>query len=122
MPFKQTHFKNGQAPIPDKVYQFFLTLISENPRIPSERDVRLANSVASGAMYNVTNGHVKPAKQLCMGVGIKSTSLGMPYQCLLRKKLLQKLQKYPERGEQHPMVYFVKRGWLQVLPLTTTMR
>ncbi len=23
-------------------------------------------------MYNVTNGHVKLAKQLCMGVGIKS--------------------------------------------------
>ncbi|MCP3892112.1 MAG: hypothetical protein GY702_25060, partial [Desulfobulbaceae bacterium] len=67
-----THFKNGQAPIPGKVYQFFLTLISDNPASPSERDVRLVNSMAYDAMYNVTNGHVKPAKQLCMGVDIKS--------------------------------------------------
>ena len=64
-----THFKNDQAPIPDKVYQFFFTLIlSENPRSPSKRDVQLANSMASDAMYNVTNGHVKPSKQLGMGV------------------------------------------------------
>ena len=39
---------------------------------PTDHEIRLARSMASDALYNVTHGHVKPAKQLCMGVGIKS--------------------------------------------------
>ena len=66
------HFKEGQAPVPLKLIKFYLEMIATIPAKPTAKEKRLAHSMASDTLYNVTKGHVKPAKQLCFGVGMKS--------------------------------------------------
>ncbi len=65
-------FSNGQAPIPAECIQFFRNILCSNPASPTTKESRLVMSMSSDLLYNVTKGHVKPAKHLCMGVGMKS--------------------------------------------------
>ena len=53
---------------------FFSNILCTDPEKPTEKETRLALLLSSDWLYNVTKGHVKPAKQLCMGIGIKSTT------------------------------------------------
>ena len=66
------YFKQGMAPIPTKCLQFFTSVLCSDPSNPTEKEKRLALSLSSDLLYNVTKGHVKPAKHLAMGVAMKS--------------------------------------------------
>ena len=66
------NFKQGQAEVPQQCIQFFSDILCVDPEQPTEKEARLALSLSSDLLYGVTKGHVKPAKHLCMGVGIKS--------------------------------------------------
>ena len=67
-----THFKKGQALGPKECSNFCLELLCTNSAKPTEKEKRLVNSLGSDMLYGVTKGYVKPAKPLCMGVGMKS--------------------------------------------------
>ena len=56
------YFQNGQVLIPDKCV---------NPSELTEKEHRLAFSLDSD-LFDITKGHVKPAKQLVIGLGMKS--------------------------------------------------
>ena len=47
-----------------------LRVLSAVPLNPIDKDTRVANSLASGMLYNVTNGRMTLAKHLCRGVGV----------------------------------------------------
>ena len=66
------HFREGQAPLPDELMDFALELICIDPKNPTEKEMRQAKSLVSDIVYFLTKGSVKPAKQLSMGVGMKS--------------------------------------------------
>ena len=66
------HFQNGQVPIPDKCTNFCMGILCVNPPEPTEKEHRLAFSLGSDFLFNATKGHVKPAKQLAIGLGTKS--------------------------------------------------
>ncbi len=66
------NFKQGQAEVPQQCIEFFSDVLCTDPERPTEKEARLALSLSSDLLYNVTKGHAKPAKHLCMGVGIKS--------------------------------------------------
>lgn len=66
------HFREGQAPLPDELMGFALELICIDPKNPTEKEMRQAKSLVSDIVYFLTKGSVKPAKQLSMGVGMKS--------------------------------------------------
>ena len=66
------HFQNGQVVIPDKSTKFCMGLLPVNPSEFIEKKHRLAFSLGSDLLCNVTKGHVKPSKQLVMDLGMKS--------------------------------------------------
>ena len=66
------HFHNGQVLIPHKCTKFCMGLFCVNPSEFIEKQHRLAFSLGSDLLFNVTKGHGKPAKQLVMGLGMKS--------------------------------------------------
>ena len=66
------HLKEGQATAPDLVKDFVIQVLSTQPSSPTELESRVAQSIADDLLYNTTKGHVKPAKHLLMGVGMKS--------------------------------------------------
>ena len=91
------HFQNGQAPIPEKCMQFCMELLCVNPSEPTEKERRLAFSLGSDLLFNVTKGHVKPAKQLVMGLGIKSIT-GSEKVCKILHKFGHAISCSEERG------------------------
>ena len=66
------HFQNGQVPIFDKCRKFCMGLLCVIPSEPTEKEHRLAFSLGSDLLFNATKGHVKPSKQLAIGLGMKS--------------------------------------------------
>ena len=66
------HFKNGMCPNPPLTSSFNLDVIASNPLNPTEKELRIANSITSDMVYNATKGYIKPAKHLQVGVGVKS--------------------------------------------------
>ena len=66
------HFHNGQVLIPDKCTKFCMGLFCVNPSEFIEKQQRLTFSLGSDLLFNVTKGHVKPAKQLVIGLVMKS--------------------------------------------------
>ena len=92
-----THFKKGLAPVPKVCNDFCLELLCTNPTKPSEKEKRLANSLGSDMLYGVTKGYAKPAKQLCMGVGIKSMT-GSALVCRILHRLGQSISCTEEQG------------------------
>ena len=65
-------FKRGQAEPPDLLLRFFQMLVSGFDRDVSDKCEREARSLSQDALYCATKSRVKPSKQLCMGVGLKS--------------------------------------------------
>ena len=63
---------NGQVLSPDKCTKFCMGLICVKPPKLTEKKHRLAFSLGSDLLFDVTKGHVKLAKQLVMGLGMKS--------------------------------------------------
>ena len=66
------YFQNGQVLIPDKCTTFCMGLLCVYPSELTEKRHILAFSLGSDLLVNVTKGHVKPAKQLVIGLGMKS--------------------------------------------------
>ncbi len=66
------HFREGQAPLPDELMDFSKELVCIDPKNPTEKEIRQAKSLVSDIVYFLTKGSVKPAKQISMGVGMKS--------------------------------------------------
>ena len=65
-------FKQGQAKPPDILIKFLEILYCGFEDHSSERVKRQASSTAQDMLFCTSNGTVKPAKHLCMGVGLKS--------------------------------------------------
>ncbi len=72
-PLTLESIETGQSVRPEELTKFLQVLYtgSEND-IEHERVHRLVNSVTDDIVFNVTRGKVKPGKQLCLGLGIKS--------------------------------------------------
>ena len=66
------HFREGQAALPQELMDFVLELICMEPKNPTEKESRQAKSLASDIVFFLTKGSVKLAKQITLGVGIKS--------------------------------------------------
>ncbi|XP_074115522.1 uncharacterized protein LOC141538105 [Cotesia typhae] len=65
---------NGECTIPEKLDRFFKVLI-EGKDIRRRNGVncdRLSNSIASDTIFCVTNGTIKPSKQITLGMTVKS--------------------------------------------------
>ncbi|GFX16734.1 hypothetical protein TNCV_4187091 [Trichonephila clavipes] len=71
---KMEYLINGEYTIPEKLDRFFKALIGGKDI--RRRDVvnchRLSNSLASDAIYCVSNGTFKPSKHITLGMTVKS--------------------------------------------------
>ena len=101
-------FHNGQVLILDKCTKFCMGLFCVNPSEFIEKQDRLAFSLGSNILFNVTKGQMKPAKQLVMGLGMKSitgsersarfyTSLGIQFLVKNRRESYQKLERLAQK-------------------------
>ena len=65
------HFEKGQCPNPPMTSSCVLKIVSTDPNFPSEKEIRMSQSITSDLVYITTKGFIKPAKHLQMGVGLK---------------------------------------------------
>ncbi len=65
---------NGDADPPYIVKTFFRVLLTGDDKEDScsDRITRLVNSASDDAVFNTTRANIKPAKHMCVGMGIKS--------------------------------------------------
>ena len=66
------HFSEGQASILVNVLKFMLAVVSSQPLPPLDMEQRIPTIIAADLFYNVTKGLIKPAKHICLDVGMKS--------------------------------------------------
>jgi hypothetical protein len=70
-PITTESFAKGQGNTPEQLFVFFITLFS-GAETPIEHIERQAQSICDDIMFITTRGRTKPAKHLCLGLGLKS--------------------------------------------------
>ncbi len=65
---------NGDGDPPSIVKTFFRVLFTgnDNEDLCSDKITRLVNSASDDVVFSTTRGRIKPAKHMCVGIGIKS--------------------------------------------------
>ena len=94
---KVEHFQMGQAPTPDRCVKFIQNVICQDSSNPTERERRISQSIGDDLLFNATKGFVKPAKYLCVGIGMKSMA-GSDNICKILHRLCHEIS-WTQEGE-----------------------
>ena len=69
------HFEKGQCPNPPMTSSCVLKIVSTDPNSPSEKEIRMSQSITSDLVYITTKGFIKPAQTPTNGSRFEASEL-----------------------------------------------